>query len=884
MLDVNTTLEQIEKEYEEVTTKELEAYGMNAYYRKKAIEQGRLKRICKGHYKVIQKRAYFVNFQKNVFKNKFEEAYKELYSCYEVQFNHDYDNHMRCYFLLLKALLGEEQYDFSFVDNLYEFSEEIGNENGYYQYFVKFRYALMESNYKDAHTYIGSYRQLEKQRNGYNHISTNIFYHLANCVYNKYKREQKMVEGHTSETRKPKLVMRKKEETLSRKYYFDFVKAYREGNLESAIENLKKVKEHIYYKNQENCQNFLKLITLYMDMQKDDTIQLSDATVCIDSNKTCVDAFKEALKLEDYLTALEAVKVCIEQIPNSDTLKLYYEMLEKLCIQNEENKKIRENKELKEWQQEFEANGIHFILDLIYNQEYEKVERILKSNLNENCNERVYFNIIKMIEEIKKLKMNQGSYRSAPREEVLQSPDMMKHFFEALRCRDYETAYSYVGECEERAQINNRNVLEFTVYRYLLEEIVGMIQNNNDIERLEKQLEKIIENYLDDDALEQLKTLLQEKISIDTESRKIKYDAYALEIMDMIQQVKQEKISKDYMMQFQYSTTNLLDKLENSLQMGDYVTASQTIYDENWLEETKLQPYSIKTYFIMFRRLFLQLKRIWDRGENKILNSSTEIALETDNTDLMNLSHLKTLLKKQNYIEAYWYYQTNPMEGISLEAKEVFELGFTFNKNIQEQQFSELLQNYETSFRRGDFVAASNYLKQYEEILTRIASNQKLDHYFARIASLEKDCNTAGFVKREQLYDMAKYQYSQENYNESLNVLEHYISMNQNMSAKGYLLRGKCCEKLGNLEEAKISYESAISIIPEPEAFESLGNVLRKMGQNEEALNCYLEYEIRNPYKSISNITSIKDIYQFSNDVDQVKKYSKIQNVLKQGE
>ena len=177
----------------ELTKKELESAGISTYFIKIFMESEIISRVSRGVYKVSFTKnekneqlhnmfKYFNRFKFKVLDGKYIEAYYALMENFKLQDSHNYDNHMRVYFILLKELIGDN-FDFSPLDQLFEFTEP--KTDTYYDYFIDFREAVMIGNYYDAKAYLEKFAREEKAINGFNNISTTLFTNLIEDVLKK---------------------------------------------------------------------------------------------------------------------------------------------------------------------------------------------------------------------------------------------------------------------------------------------------------------------------------------------------------------------------------------------------------------------------------------------------------------------------------------------------------------------------------------------------------------------------------------------------------------------------------------------------------------------------------------------------------------------------
>ncbi len=142
MLDLEGVLQKIEENGQMImTTQDLLACGLNKYYIKKAYDNGRLTKVARGTYQVsrIKKRNdSFQEFAHFVLKKDFKSAYETLLVNMENQVTHEYDNHLRLYFILLAKILGydDKLEKIKYSEQLLVFCDSLRNEKSYYSHFL----------------------------------------------------------------------------------------------------------------------------------------------------------------------------------------------------------------------------------------------------------------------------------------------------------------------------------------------------------------------------------------------------------------------------------------------------------------------------------------------------------------------------------------------------------------------------------------------------------------------------------------------------------------------------------------------------------------------------------------------------------------------------
>ena len=445
----------------------------------------------------------------------------------------------------------------------------------------------------------------------------------------------------------------------------------------------------------------------------------------------------------------------------------------------------------------------------------------------------------------------------------------IKRFFESIKFKDYQEAYYLTFTCEKIA----RNKEEFTIFRYLLEDILECI-NQLEKEKLRKEKLTEINHKIDsfvknkelmENQLNTLEELIKEKLELCKEEE-ITYNQYTLELIDTLKRSKEENITISNFEQFTYEEKDIEKKFFKALSIGDYIQAL------NIIKEKKL-PYN--SNFSLYKSLLIELDKQLKNNEQTPANNK-ELELQDENPTIKHLNTLKKLLKEKNYLDAYLYYQNNNLEGISINLTVELKTILTFLKQFETNEAIELLKEYKKSYNRGDLEQATLKLQQYQEFIANNTQNRNIDYHQSRLSILKEDINNPTFVKKEQLYDTARYYYQEKEYQKSINIIDLYIQIDNDLNAKGYLLKGRNHEHLKQYKEAQENYQKAISIIPEPNAYFRLGKVYLYNHEYDQAKNCFLEYEKRRPGYHNSNLKALVECYNLLGEDHLSEDYKKL--------
>ncbi len=869
MIDLKEIINQLEEtNIEERTTKELKEYGLNDYYIKKAIQEGKIKKIERGKYQITKitkdknKQQTFKLFTKNIINGKFEEAYKSLCINLQNQTTHDYDNHLMLYFILLKEILQSPK-DFPSLNNLMIFSEKDYHTGSYYKYFINFSEAVLSHDFENAYSSISEFKNLERERKNKNNISTELFFILTNqIILSKNKNSQQKKEQINQK-------IKQDNEKKFHFYYKLFEKNIDKENYEEALNNLHEIAIYAHPHMEKAIKNFIQIINNYLEIKKNNQLLPEKEIDYKDLDNNYTKILDRALSLNDFQTAYKNIGKCIYFNPNNKILISYRSLLQKLIHQNKENQqKINSTKNNCNLENKKEQFSIQDIAQLINKREYEQVKNILEEKLNQEYN-NTYSLALKLIKTMEKIKSTGTVYQEKNPTYTYTEQNPIKRFFESIKFKDYQEAYYLTFTCEKIA----RNKEEFTIFRYLLEDILECI-NQLEKEKLRKEKLTEINHKIDsfvknkelmENQLNTLEELIKEKLELCKEEE-ITYNQYTLELIDTLKRSKEENITISNFEQFTYEEKDIEKKFFKALSIGDYIQAL------NIIKEKKL-PYN--SNFSLYKSLLIELDKQLKNNEQTPANNK-ELELQDENPTIKHLNTLKKLLKEKNYLDAYLYYQNNNLEGISINLTVELKTILTFLKQFETNEAIELLKEYKKSYNRGDLEQATLKLQQYQEFIANNTQNRNIDYHQSRLSILKEDINNPTFVKKEQLYDTARYYYQEKEYQKSINIIDLYIQIDNDLNAKGYLLKGRNHEHLKQYKEAQENYQKAISIIPEPNAYFRLGKVYLYNHEYDQAKNCFLEYEKRRPGYHNSNLKALVECYNLLGEDHLSEDYKKL--------
>lgn len=592
--------------------------------------------------------------------------------------------------------------------------------------------------------------------------------------------------------------------------------------------------------------------------------------------------FKEAVLSHNFEQAYYSIDKFTNSIKKSGkqkntSISLFLKLTEFIMRKKQENKKENEIKKTPHTKSENPNYDIDELTQLIYDREYEKVQSFLESRPKTEDNRTFNFalRLIKKMNDIS----NHGVFFQKENPNYLNSEHSpFKRFFEALKFNDYEEAYKMVLICEELAQ----NKEEFTIYHYIIEDILESIrqvkENNRKkkaIIEINKKISNLVHNRnLTEEDINTLETLIKEKLKLCNDNEII-YNNYYLEMLDVLKNIKEKQLVVADFEHFSYNEKNIEKRFFEAISQGDFKEALDIINNTDWYQKTQDSPN--RRYFPLYKNLLLNIEN--QLNQNKKLQTqqdNNDLNLEEDNQIIIHLENIRKLIKERKFKEAYLYYQCNNFESISENLNQELHVILPFLENSVTKEEQELILEYKKALSREDFDQAEQYLQQLEAWINLNGAYRTIDYYKDRLSSNKKETTTEDFVKKEQLYDAAVYYYYQKKYQESIDLLNEYIEKDQDLSAKGYLLRGRNYEYLKKFKEARENYQKAIAIIPEPNAYHRLGKTSLYNGNQEEALEYFLECEKRKPGNHYTNLQDIYYIYKNLGNEEESEKYKQL--------
>lgn len=632
MIDYDKMLCYIEDgEVDTLKRKDLIEFGFNDYYLKKAIKDGRIRKEKQGTYIIakIEKKnlehTFFSKFRKAIKSSNYEAAYEDYKRCLSYHVGHDYDNNYRIYGLLLQEILGDS-YDFSFLDDLWEFCSysNSGNET-----LEKFRNFVMEKDFKTAY---GLLNQMITKA-VLNEVTYSNFVLICSIMLKSILNNQVYIPKNPvfkDSFQKCCVILN---EMLQEE---DYEKAF--NFLNDKKSSFQKCSD-IYY--------FHLILSTFMQMRENSsTLTLYDNSSYEKFGDDCFQIFWQSLKAGDYLTSYQNIGKCIYHDSENSKLKIYHKLLQMVVELNKKNIQKQQNiTSPKSSKSDFSD-----ISSLIYDRKYEEAYLNLKGYC-ENCpNDKTANTLKKLMHYYYNFQNGFWIYQNRKHDYVYSSEAIFKRFFEALRCQDFYEAYECGKICQEIVRRRNEFDFSFDLYLVVLDDILQVIEYQQRMAQIDEALNKFIYKIpFSMWDLSILYEILNTKYSLCEKEEEKLYISYALNLLETIQMMQQVSIGENDFEDFPSIHDDLLSNFLDAMKIGNYIGASKIIFNECFIEQTNQNPY--KNYFILFKKML--------RRFHMHLKSYSWSSLKSEPTFENNVlySRLSRFIKHRNFDGAYEFYQ-----------------------------------------------------------------------------------------------------------------------------------------------------------------------------------------------------------------------------------
>ncbi len=544
----------------------------------------------------------FYEFLRLIRDNQYDQAYRKLYKVLEIKTPLQYQNEYYFYFLLLRKILGEQEYDFSFLEN-WSFSPsqmELETDSKGKSLF-KFKEALLRSDFQEAFTYIHDYEKQEREENenGSASINTQILIRLTDKVYQNchFSNEERKVQQAQFNQFSKKVLEKDMEGAYQELYQYVKVR------VDNTYDN------HIYL--------YALLLKEILGEQDHDFSFLETGELCYKSTHSSEKAplhlfekFEDAVLCSNFQAAYSLIQEC-EQVEKErkNKTKLYIKLFLRLAYfaylkeQRDLYPKFIKAFQITELEEEtndgLKINSEKDLLNLIENRKYKETKVLLEQYSKKNVginDSRIFGKTLYLLSILEKAENNKIKFLPAfPKgsyDDITFSP--YRNFFTALNRFDYITAYQYAQKCLKKDIKKGESKTEYSIYSYLLSDLLLYQKIKNSVHNVE----------ITEEDLPKLKELYEEKSKIIMYSKRYTY--YVLDLIDMIETIGKQGINPSFC-KVETNQTNLISQFEDCMNLGDYSTVFELMNQESWMEETKDSSY--KTDMIVIKKLLTMMLR-----------------------------------------------------------------------------------------------------------------------------------------------------------------------------------------------------------------------------------------------------------------------------------
>lgn len=546
------------------------------------------------------------------------------------------------------------------------------------------------------------------------------------------------------------------------------------------------------------------------------------------------------------------------------------------------------------------------LYDLVYNNKYEEALYLLERE--EKPNEqpsRLNFNARRLLSQY--FHIIRGTFQEVEQKPIDYTQDCFKIFFAAINNRDYFLAFDYVDECIERS----REPEEMRLFKLILKSICAELTKIEEEKRAKEEAENArreaqitVENInkklfnlsnkkeFEDKDVRECQSLLQEKVDISYENG-LKFDKDELvlgaaeaalmalnkelndchfatmEVSSTLQDVDDEEIS--------YSlgsiSTKIGDVFYNALKCGDLLTVEKIITTENWDNfRDKMTNANLRLLKNLLVYMHEHMDLIRDKENDRHNLATQKISQDMiDKTDKLAYELLdedgKKIYKKLELLEKISSLVKHQRYGPALG--EILESDVELNRDSNLLDIATdivvakeavkikshgLFDEFNAALKDKNIEEARKKLAEYSGFITSKSIDRDLSYHRKRIDIVEKDIKQDNYEEKERIYSEALAMfYNKRQYNhfqKSIELLDQYIELDNNLNSKGYILRARAYEKIKQFKNAKDDYKKALQISPDPVAYQALGTYSYEEGDYDRTIFYLEKFQAIRPFKS----------------------------------
>ncbi len=430
--------------------------------------------------------------------------------------------------------------------------------------------------------------------------------------------------------------------------------------------------------------------------------------------------------------------------------------------------------------------------------------------------------------------------------------NLYKHFYEALKNKDYLEAYLTI------LNEDYSNDMDKKIIKALLQQIYEA--NRFKSSNLDIIINNILEFGLTKEDIVLLKNTLQGKNLNVFENNILDI----LSMQDILNQTGESlhdltKILDIYSDNHSYQNYNL------AMQYGDYLTALELL-DTNFYQKSSNQKQIRQYEFIK-----LLLTNLLSEEEIKSQEQLKKEKLALKKTKKLN--NLDKYVSSEYFVRALRYYKKQKKffdKDNELEFETFIQLGISCLK----YEYQVLKKETVKLYQKNQFTRVIDNLNELKNISKKLELNLDMNYAYKLISARQQLFKNKDASQINKKYEEAKTAYLNHDYYLSLTLIDECLNYSY---SQFWLLKGKILVKLHQYDNAKKSFLKAIRECDEPYSFIHLGLLEAKTGHYEEALNNFF-----NAYNRTDNRDYIlKKISQLQEFIEEKTLKNKCLEIIK---
>ena len=282
------------------------------------------------------------------------------------------------------------------------------------------------------------------------------------------------------------------------------------------------------------------------------------------------------------------------------------------------------------------------VYQMVYDRKYKELLQYIVDDMNFRKLSRVELYVMKLLNSY--FRVVNGGKVTPNKEYSCNERDYFRRVFDSMKQYDYVHTRECLLETIDRAN----DPEEFQIYLYIVEDILYEIDKSNVKKNIEK-LDKVIKNdlfsirELSDEDYYRLRELYEKRYSMEEEyGLNTWYSKVSMNILDMIQLVKEKHITKTYFEKLGKGS-NKEEEVIDSLNVGDYPNAYRLLHN---IDYRTCLPNLEYYYMVQIKNLLVLFNKSLFVDENKVYlnelssNIVTYLYFDICNRDINGLMKL----------------------------------------------------------------------------------------------------------------------------------------------------------------------------------------------------------------------------------------------------